>query len=103
MFLVSHCLRPKEGCLRACRRKVKVKVDLEYHLQQAAKIFYANRWILLDRNVSLSKRLKYFDAVVSSVACLGSGHKAIYNSQLATLEVHFRKLCRSIVGPPSEG
>ena len=24
--LVSHCLRPKEGCLRTCRRKVKVKV-----------------------------------------------------------------------------
>ena len=23
---VSHCLRPKEGCLRTCRRKVQVKV-----------------------------------------------------------------------------
>ena len=33
--------------------------------------FYANRWILLDRNVSVSKRLKYFNAVVSSFACLG--------------------------------
>ena len=64
--------------------------------------FYANRWILLDRSVSISKRVKYFNAVVSSVACFGSGHRAIYNSQLATLDVHFRKLCRPIVGPPSE-
>ena len=39
---------------------------------------------------------------VSSVACFGSGHRAIYNSQLATLDVQFRKLCRSIVGPPPE-
>ena len=62
----------------------------------------ANRWILLDRSVSISKRLKYFNAVVSSVACFGSGHRATYNSQLATLDVHFRKLCRSIVGPPSD-
>ena len=52
--------------------------------------------------VSISKRLKYFNAVVSSVACFGSGHRAIYNSQLATLDVQFRKLCRSIVGPPPE-
>ena len=77
-------------------------IDLEYHLQQASNFFYANRWILLDPNVSVSKRLKYFNAVVSSVACFGSGHRAIYNSQLATLDVHCRNLCRSIVGPPSE-
>ena len=44
--------------------------------------------------------------MVSSVACFGSGHKAIfffgaiYNSQLATLDVEFRKLCASMVGPP---
>ena len=40
--------------------------------------------------------------MVSFVACFGSGHRAIYNSQLATLDVQFRKLCRSIVGPPPE-
>ena len=31
-----------------------------------------------------------------------AGERAIYNSQLATLDVQFRKLCRSIVGPPPE-
>ena len=31
-----------------------------------------------------SKRLKYFNAVVSSVACFGSGHRDIYNSQLVS-------------------
>ena len=72
------------------------------------------KWLHVDRRrdtttthrlgVSISKRLKYFDAVVSSVACFGSGHRAIYNSlQLATLDVQCRKLCRSIVGPPPDG
>ena len=90
------------GCMLTAAGSQSQHIDLEYHLQQASKSFYANRWILLDRNVSVSKRLKYFNAVVSSVACFGSGHRAIYNSQLATLDVHFRKLCRSIVGPPPE-
>ena len=90
------------GCMLADEGSQSQHIDLEYHLQQASKSFCANRWILLDRSVSISKRLKYFNAVVSSVACFGSGHRAIYNSQLATLDVHFRKLCRSIVGPPSE-
>ena len=90
------------GCMLAAEGSQSQHIDLEYHLQQASKFFYANRWILLGRSVSISKRLKYFNAVVSSVACFGSGHRAIYNSQLAALDVHFRKLCRSIVGPPSE-
>ena len=28
-------------------------VDLQYHLQQASKIFHMNRWILQNRNVSI--------------------------------------------------
>ena len=88
------------GCMLTAARTQLQHIDLEYHLQQASNSFYANRWILLDRNVSISKRLKYFNAAVSSVAC--SGHRAIYNSPLATLDVQLRKLCRSIVGPPPE-
>ena len=75
-------------------------MDLQYHLQQASKIFHMNRWILQDRNVSITKRLRYFESVVSSVACFAGGHRTIYNRQLERLDTHFRKLCRSIVGPP---
>ena len=87
------------GCMLTAVGTQLQHIDFEYHLQQAS-IFFANRWILLDRRVSISKRFKKFSTVVSSVACFGSGHRAIYNSQLATLDVQFRKLCRSIVGPP---
>ena len=97
---------PRDGGLKwlgsmlaSCGSKLQ-DVDLQYHLQQASKIFHMNRWILHDRNVSITKRLRYFESVVSSVACLAGGHRTIYNRQLERLDTHFRKLCRSIVGPP---
>ena len=48
-------------------------LDLQFHLQQAAKEYHANKWILEDRTVPISQRLRYFDAVVSSVACFAGG------------------------------
>ena len=75
-------------------------VDVQYHLQQASKVFHMNRWILQDRNVSIVKRLREFESVVSSVACFAGGHRTMYNRHLERLDTHFRKLCRSIVGPP---
>ena len=37
---------------------------------------------------------------MSSVACFAGGHRTMYNRHLERLDTHFRKLCRSIVGPP---
>ena len=57
-------------------------VDVQYHLQRASKVFHMNRWILQDRNVSIVKRLRYFESVVSSVACFAGGHRTMYNRHL---------------------
>ena len=35
-----------------------------------------------------------------SIACFAGGHNTIYQEHLQTLDIHFRKFCRSIVGPP---
>ena len=75
-------------------------LDLQYHLQQAAQSYHANKWILEDRRVPISQRLRYFGAVVSSAACFAGGHRTIYQEHIQTLELHFREFCRSIVGPP---
>ena len=77
-------------------------VDVQYHLQQASKVFHMNRWILQDRNVSVVKRLRHFESVGlgSSMACFAGGHRTMYNRHLERLDTHVRKLCRSIVGPP---
>ena len=75
------------GCMLTAAR---TQFQLEHYLQQASNFLYANRWILLDRTVSISKRYKYFNAVASPGTCFRRGHKAIYNSQLAILDVQFR-------------
>ena len=88
------------GSMLTSRGSKLQDVDVQYHLQQASKVFHMNRWILQDRNVSIVKRLRYFESVVSSVACFAGGHRTMYNRHLERLGTHFRKLCRSIVGPP---
>ena len=88
------------GSMLTSRGSKLQDVDVQYNLQQASKVFHMNRWILQDRNVSIVKRLRYFESVVSSVACFAGGHRTMYNRHLERLDTHFRKLCRSIVGPP---
>ena len=97
---------PRDGGLKwlgnmltSCGSKLQ-DVDLQYHLQQASQIFHMNRWILQNKNVSITKRFRHFESVVSSVARFAGGHRTIYNRQLERLDTHFWKLCRSIVGPP---
>ena len=53
-----------------------------------------------DGTVPVSQRLRYFDAVVSSFACFGGGHRTMYQKHIQILDIHFRKFCRSIAGPP---
>ena len=88
------------ACQLRMEDRNKKNLDLQYHLQQAAKAYHANKWILEDRRVPISQRLRYFDSVVSSAACFAGGHRTIYQEHLQTLDIHFRKFCRSIVGPP---
>ena len=42
ILLVWHCLRPKGGCLRTCRRKVKVKVFFKLKLVNRTGNFIPN-------------------------------------------------------------
>ena len=72
-----------------------------YHKDQGVKCFHGNRWILQNRKTSVVSRLKYFDRVVCSMVGFSSGHRAIYKDHLLSLDVSFRKLCRSIAAPPS--
>ena len=78
------------------------RLDLEYHLQAASKTFFANKNILCNKAVSLVKRLQFFDKIVTPVACFAAGHRKFYKTDLETMDVHFRRLLRSVVGPPAK-
>ena len=63
---------------------------------------YSNRWILCDKNASIALRLKFFDAMVTSVACFAAGHRKVYVGELRKLDVHCRRLLRRMVGAPPD-
>ena len=70
------------GCMVTAYGSEQKTLDLQYHLPQAAKAYHANKWILEDRRVPISQRLRYFDSVASSVACFAGGHRTTYQEHL---------------------
>ena len=54
------------------------------------------------KGVSIVHRLRYFDKVVSPVACFGASHRTIHEDDLAKLDVEYRRLMRMVVGPPAD-
>ena len=88
------------GCMLSAGGSPQQHEDVTHHVAAASKSFYANGWILRDRNISLSKRLKFFDAVVSPVACFAAGHRTIHKPDLHRMDVEYKRLLRAVVGPP---
>ena len=76
--------------------------DIDHRLQSAARAFHVNTWILCDKMVSMACRLKFCDAMITSVVCFAAGHRKIYTTQLRKFDVHWRKLLRCVVGPPAD-
>ena len=76
--------------------------DVDHRLQAASRIFNANRWISCDSRIAISKRLEYFDCVISPVACCAAGHRSIYKQDLHRFDVLQRRLLDSVVGPPRD-
>ena len=55
-----------------------------------------------DKMVSMASRLKFFDAMITSVVCFAARHRKIYTNDLRKLDAHCRKLLRRVVGPPAD-
>ena len=52
--------------------------------------------------MSVLHGLRYFEKVISPVACFGASHRAIHKDALAKLDVEYRRLMRMVVGPPAD-
>ena len=48
-------------------------INTEYYIQAANRIFHANRIILRDKNVSIHRMFRYSHAILTPVACFGTG------------------------------
>ena len=49
----------------------------------------------------LATRRRYFDTIITPVACFAAGHRTIFKKDLNKIDVTFRKLLRNMVGPPA--
>ena len=88
------------GCMLTTAPAQTTTCDVECRLQAAARAFNANRWILCDPKVAIAKKLEYFDRVISPIACFAAGHRTVYRNDLRSMDVAYRRLLRSVVGPP---
>ena len=91
------------GCMLTTTLEKSTTWDVDHRLQSALGIFNANRWILRDSRITISKKLEYFDCVISPVACYAAGHRSMYKQDLHHFDVLQRRLLRSVVGPKGWG
>ena len=50
------------------------------------------QFFLVNRNVTMRDRFKYFDAMVTPVACFGAAHRKVYKQDLCRMDMVFRRL-----------
>ena len=96
----QSCCRCWLGCMLTTTLGKSTTWDVDHRLQAASRAFNANRWILCDSRIAISRRLGYFDCVISPVACYAAGHGNIYKQDLHRFDVLQRRFLRSVVGPP---
>ena len=72
--------------------------EFAYRKQQAWAIFHKHKKIILNQNVSLKKRLKFFDACITPVVLFSLAVLPMLKSKIDALDVLQRKMLRRIVG-----
>ena len=71
-----------------------------HHLQSAARASFVHRWMLCDKNIPLGLRLKFFNAVITPVACFAAGHRTLYPRDVQRSDIEMRKMLRRMIPPP---
>ena len=73
-------------------------LDIDYHFQSANRAFFANISKFLSRDVSIRNKLKFFNAIVTPIACFGAGPRCIRAADMDKFDIHFRRMIRCLVG-----
>ena len=81
------------GCMLSATGSKNSTLDIDYHLQSASRAFFAT-------NVSIRNKLKFFDAMVTPIACFGAGARCTRNADILKFDINFRRLLRCLVGAP---
>ena len=69
-----------------------------HHLQSAARAWFVHKWMLCDKNIPLGLRLKFFNAVITPVACFAAGHRTLYPRDVRRYDI---EMLRRMIRPPA--
>ena len=83
--------------------KERSKLELSHRVQIAWMRFHKHRDILLDRNINIRSRLKFFNSVISTTVLYGLPACALTAQQVESLDILQRKMLRRIVGWARQG
>ena len=75
-------------------------LDVEHHLQSAARAWFVHKWMLCDKHIRLGLHLKFFNAVITPVACFAAGHRTLYPRDVRRYDIEMRKMLRRMIPPP---
>ena len=88
------------GCFLTTKNVQGPTLDVEHHLQSAARAWFVHKWVLCDKNIPLGLRLKFFNAVITPVACFAAGHRTLYLRDVRRYDIEMRKMLRRMIPPP---
>ena len=88
------------GCFLTTKNVQGSTLDVEHHLQSAARAWFVHKWMLCDKNIPLGLRLKFFNAVVTPVACFAAVHRTLYPRHVRRYDIEMRKMLRRMIPPP---
>ena len=76
----------------------RIRVEFQNRMKNAWASFHKHKKVILNRHVSLAKRLKFFDVCVSPSALFALASFPLTRCQVALLDTLQRKMVRRIVG-----
>ena len=91
----THKYLGRSLCGSLVRRHV---VEFNHRVQLAWNKFHRHRRVLVNKNVSIKLRMKFFDAVVTPTILFGLHTSALAGVQLSKLDSIQRRMLRSMVG-----
>ena len=78
--------------------KERSRVELSHRVQVAWMRFHQHRDVLLDRNVNVRSRLRFFQSVITPTILYGLPACALTAQEMESLDILQRKMLRRIVG-----
>ena len=89
-----HCGHKWLGCFLTTKNVQRPNLDVEHHLQSAARAWFVHK------NIPLGLCLKFVNVVITPIACSAAGHRTLYPRDARRYDIEMRKMLRRMIPQP---